>query len=159
MRILTKKIFREIWDSKFRSLSIILIVANTIMLLAGLRAAHPVFFNAYDLNMIESNVADGTFSFSEPIGEDNVTMIEEDIVFMNQNHISSIDGRIQLLSEVEFQGERFQAMVLGIDFPNEVNQLIIEQKDSDIVDENLILQSNSSCLIETHFVDVLRKDI
>ena len=55
MKILTKKIFREIWGSKFRSLSIILVVAITIMLLAGLRAAHPVFFNAYDLNMIESD--------------------------------------------------------------------------------------------------------
>ncbi len=160
MKILTKKIFREIWDSKFRSLSIILVVAITIMLLAGLRAAHPVFFNAYDLNMIESNVADGTFSFSEPIDSSNITTIRGNSTFLNHNNISSIDGRIHLLSEVEFNGEKFQAMVLGIDFPNEVNQLIIEQKDPEILDENLILESNSSCLIETHFVGgILGQDV
>ncbi len=151
MKILTKKIFRDIWDSKFRSLSIVIIIALTVMLLAGLRAGHPVLFNTYDLNLEYYNVADGTFTFSEPIDSDNVTLIRDDIGFMNQNNISNIEGRIKYLTEIEFQGEKFPAVILGIDFPNQVNQLVIEEKASDIVDVKDILQSNTSCLVDTHF--------
>ncbi|MCE7743067.1 MAG: FtsX-like permease family protein, partial [Candidatus Heimdallarchaeota archaeon] len=151
MKILTKKMFREIWKSKFRSLSIVLIIALTITLLAGLRAGHPVLFNTYDLNLTYYNVADGTFSFSEPIEANNVTEIRENIAFMEENNITKIEGRIQFLTEIVFKGEKFQAVVLGIDYPTEINQLVIERQAEDITNTSLILQSNSSCLLETHF--------
>ncbi|MCG3221779.1 MAG: FtsX-like permease family protein, partial [Candidatus Heimdallarchaeota archaeon] len=151
MKILTKKIFREIKENKFKSLSIILIVALTIMLLAGLRAGHPVLFNTFELNQKYYNVADGIFTFSEPMESNNITAIRNNIDFMNQNKIVKIEGRIHYLTEINFQGEKFQAVIFGVDFPNELNQLVIEKRATDIEDEKLILQSNSSCLIETHF--------
>ncbi|MHA1200335.1 MAG: ABC transporter permease [Candidatus Heimdallarchaeaceae archaeon] len=151
MKILNKKIFREIWKSKFRSFSIVLIVALTIALLAGLRAGHPVLFNTYDLNMTYYNVADGTFSFSEPIETNNVTEIRNNTVFMEENNITKIEGRIHFLTEIVFKGEKFQAVVLGIDYPTEINQLVIERKAEDITNTSLILQSNTSCLLDTHF--------
>ncbi len=151
MKILTKKTFREIWKNKFRSLSIVLIIAQTIALLAGLRAGHPILFNTYDLNLTYYNVADGTFTFSEPIESNNVTEIRNNLVFMEENNITKIEGRIQYLTEIVYKGEKFQAVVYGINYPTDVNQLVIEKKAEDITNTSLILQSNSSCLLETHF--------
>ncbi|NPD90312.1 MAG: FtsX-like permease family protein [Asgard group archaeon] len=151
MKILTKKIFREMKENKFRSLSIIIIIALTVMLLAGLRASHPVLFNTYELNQRYYDVADGTFTFSEPMELNNVTAIKNNIEFMDQNNIANIEGRIHYLTEITFKGEKFQAVIFGIDYPNEVNQLVIEKSATDIDNEKHILQSNSSCLVETHF--------
>ncbi len=151
MKILTKKIFREIWYNKFRSLSIITIIALTIALLAGLRAGHPVLFNTYNLNLKYYNVADGTFSFSEPIESDNVTDIRNNSSFMEKNNITDVEGRIIYLTEAVFKGDNFQAVVFGIDYPNSVNQLVIESKSEDIINTSQIFQSNSSCLLDTHF--------
>ena len=151
MKILTKKIFREIWDNKFRSLSIVIVIALSITLLSGMRAGHPVLFNTYDLNQEYYNVADGTFTFSEPLGNANVTDIKANSSFLEEFRIDSLESRIHYTTEVQFNGEKFQAVVLGINYPNQLNQLVIEEKSSDIIDDSTILDSNTSCLVETHF--------
>ena len=151
MKILSKKTFREIWTHKFRSISIITVVAFTVGLLAGLRAGYPVLFNTYELNLTHYNVADGTFSFSEPIEANNVTEISNNLSFMEENNISFIEGRILYFTEVVFKGEIFQSIVLGINYPNEINQLVIEQQAEGITNTSQIFESNSSCLLDTHF--------
>jgi putative ABC transport system permease protein len=157
MKILTTKIFRDIWSNKFRSLSIVLVISFTLMLLAGLRAGHPVLFNTYDYNLEYYNVADGTFSFSEPIVMNNISSIQSNTSFMTSNQINSIEGRIHYLTDIIYKEEIFQAVIYGINYPNEVNQLVIEKRSSDIPSNNVLFESNSSCIIETHFAGNVMK--
>ncbi|MHA1115681.1 MAG: ABC transporter permease [Candidatus Heimdallarchaeaceae archaeon] len=151
MKIMTKKTLREIMNNKFRSLSIVLIVAITLGMLVGLRAAEPGLFATYKLNMREQNVADGTFSFTQMIDESNVTAISNNQTFLQHSDISEIEGRIFYSTELIFNDEPFKAYVIGIDFPTVLNRLIIEEKADDISDINSILDKNYSCLIETRF--------
>ncbi len=151
MKILTKKLFREIWRNKFRSVSIILVIAISIALLSGLRAGQPVIFNTYELNQEYYNVADGTFSFSEPLENTNVSTIKTNSGFLDEFSIDRIESRIYFMTEIKFKGEKFPAAVIGVNFPNQLNQLVIEEKSSEIGDESTILDSDTSCLVETHF--------
>lgn len=151
MKIMTKKTLREIKNNKFRSLSIVLIVAITLAMLVGLRAAEPGLFATYNLNMREQHVADGTFSFTQMIDESNVTAISNNQTFLQQSDISEIEGRIFYSTELIFNDEPFKAYVIGIDFPNKLNVLNIEEKADDITDDNTILDKNNSCLVETRF--------
>ena len=151
MKILTKKLFREIWRNKFRSISIVLVIAISIALLSGLRAGQPVLFNTYELNQEYYNVADGIFSFSEPLGNTNVSTIVTNSSFLDEFSIDRVESRIYFFTEILFKGEMFPAAVIGVNFPNQLNQLVIEEKSSEIGDESTILDSNTSCLVETHF--------
>ena len=151
MKILTKKLFREIWRNKFRSVSIVLVIAISIALLSGLRAGQPVIFNTYELNQDYYNVADGTFSFSEPLGNANVSTIKTNSSFFDEFSLDRVESRIYFMTEIQFKGEKFPAAVIGINFPNQLNQLVIEEKSSEIGDESTILDSNTSCLVEIHF--------
>ncbi|MHA1400678.1 MAG: ABC transporter permease [Candidatus Heimdallarchaeaceae archaeon] len=163
MRIMVKKIFREIWRNKFRSLSIIIVVTVSLALLVGLRSGNPILFDTYDLNMKEFNVADGTFTFSEPIDEGNITAIQNNQTLLSEAKIDLIEGRILYLTEITYKGEKFKAVVIGIKYPNSLNQLVIEEKADDITDENKILDSDTSCLIETRFaghnLDIIGQDV
>ena len=148
---MTKKIFREIWASKFRSISIIIIVASTVAFLAGMRASYPMILATYDLNRETYNVADGRFTFNQPIHQNNLSLIESNNTILEDMRIDQIDGRILFYTDITYNNEKFQAIIIGVNYPNKVNQLVIEEKAGDITDSDLILKSNSSCLIETHF--------
>ncbi|MHA1397459.1 MAG: ABC transporter permease [Candidatus Heimdallarchaeaceae archaeon] len=151
MRILTKKIFREIWRNKFRSILMISVVSISLMLLAGMRAGYPILFNTYKLNQKTYNVADGIFTFSNPIQYSNLTNLRQNTQLLETYEIDRLDGRICYLTEITYKGERFQAIVIGVNYPNDVNQLVIEEKSADIQDVTKILDSNDSCLVEIHF--------
>ncbi len=151
MNIMSKKIFREIWLNKFRSLSIIAIVAITISMVSGMLAAEPMFYDTYALNQVVSNTADGRFTFTQPVVQTNVTVIKNNSTFMDENNIDRIEGRIIFNTELKFEEEKFSAIVIGIDYPNEVNQLTIEQRSESISSDSELLAGNDSCLIETHF--------
>ncbi len=148
---MTKKIFREIWASKFRSISIVIIVASTVAFLAGMRASYPMILATYDLNRETYNVADGRFTFNQPIHQNNLSLIESNNTILEDMSIDRIDGRILFHTDITYNNEKFQAIIIGVNYPNKVNQLVIEEKAGDITDSDLILKSNSSCLIETHF--------
>ena len=162
MSIMFKKIFREIWLNKFRSLSIIAIVAITIGMVSGMLAAEPMFYDTYQLNLDVSNTADGRFTFTQPVAQTNVTIIKNNTTFLNDNNIDRIEGRIIFNTELKFEEEKFSAIVIGIDYPNEVNQLTIEQRSASITSDSDLLVGNNSCLIETHFagsIPILGQDI
>jgi ABC-type antimicrobial peptide transport system permease subunit len=151
MKILTKKIFREIWSSKFRSASIVILVAFTVAFLGGLRASYPMIVATYDLNRETYNVADGRFSFYQPIHENNATLLENNYNLLSEAKINRLEGRVIFYSDITYNNEKFQAVIIGIDYPNKVNQLVIEEKSEDITDINTILDSSTNCLVETHF--------
>ncbi|MHA1244975.1 MAG: ABC transporter permease [Candidatus Heimdallarchaeota archaeon] len=148
---MTKKIFRDMWQNKFRSFSIILMVAITVAMLSGLRAGYPLLLATYDLNRETYNVADGRFSFYQPIDQDNVSAIKADTALLEDAKIDRIEGRILIHTELIFSGEKFQAVVIGINYPNDVNQIVVETTSPDITDTNNVLDSNTSCLLEARF--------
>ncbi len=148
---MTKKIFREIWFNKFRSISIISVVAITVAMFSGMRAGYPMLLASYNLNREISNVADGRFTFLQPVNQDNLTVIKNNDVLLSKANIDRIDGRILFQTSLLYKGEKFQAMVIGVDYPNEVNELIIEAQAEDITNTSQLLAANNSCIIETHF--------
>ncbi len=151
MLIMTKKIFREIWRNKFRSISIIIVVAISLGVLAGLRAGKPILYGTYDLNMKINNVSDGTFTFSRPIDETNITSIRSNTTFFDDANLALVEGRIFYITELVYKGQTFKAIVIGIHYPNSLNKLVIEDKASDIDNDTKILDDNTSCIIETRF--------
>ena len=151
MSILDTKVRREILSNKFRSFTIIMVVAISLAMMTGLRAAQPMVNATLDENLIKNNVADGRFTFSAPIQEGNVTSISGDASFIDEAKIDRIDGRIILPSKLTYKGEVFPAVIIGINYPNKVNELQIEQRSSDIKSNTDIFASNTSCLIETRF--------
>ncbi len=159
---MSKKIFREIWINKFRSLSIVTIVAITIAMISGMLAAEPMIQDTFDLNLDVYNTADGRFTFTQPVAQNNVTAIKNNTTFLNENNIDRIEGRIIFYSELKFNEEKFTAVIIGIDYPNEVNQLVIEQRSESIATNSELLVANNSCLLETHFagsIPLLGQDI
>ncbi|NPE09474.1 MAG: ABC transporter permease [Asgard group archaeon] len=151
MKIMTKKIFREIRTSKFRSFSIVILVAFTVAFLGGMRASYPMILETYNLNKETYNVADGRFTFFQPIQQNNLSVISTNSTFLTEANIDQIDGRVIFYSDITLDGEKFPAIIIGTDYPNKVNQLVIEESASDIEDVDEILNSNTSCLVETHF--------
>ncbi|NHJ46577.1 MAG: ABC transporter permease [Asgard group archaeon] len=151
MKIMSKKIFREIWRSKFRSASIVILVAFTVAFLGGMRASYPMILATYDLNRDTYNVADGRFSFNQPIHENNATALATNSSFLSNAKINRIEGRVIFYSDITYNNEKFQAVIIGVEYPNKVNQLFIEEASEDITDVNQIIDSNASCLVETHF--------
>ena len=151
MRIMNKKIFREIWFNKFRSISIILVVAITVAMFSGMRASYPMLLASYDLNRDINNVADGRFTFSQPINQDNLTTIKNNNQLLSDANIDRIDGRILFQSSLQYNKEKFQVIVIGVDYPNKVNELVIEAQAEDVTNTSQLLTANDSCIIETHF--------
>jgi len=160
MSILDTKVFREIRFHKFRSLTIVAIVAITLALLTGMRASYPMVYNTLDKNLIENNVADGRYTFTSPIMENNISEIKNDQAFLTDSKIDQIEGRIILPTELTYEGNIFPAIIIGIDYPNEVNQLVIEKNASEIHSDSDFFKENTSCLIENRFAgDLLGQSV
>ncbi|MHA1765563.1 MAG: ABC transporter permease [Promethearchaeota archaeon] len=160
MSILDTKVFREIRFHKFRSLTIVTIVAITLALLTGMRASYPMVYNTLDKNLIENNVADGRYTFTSPIMENNITEIENDQTFLSESKIDQIEGRIFLPTELTYNGNIFPAIVIGINYPNEINKIYIEQKADEIHSNSDFFKDNMSCIIETRFAgDLLGQNV
>lgn len=145
------KVLREIKNQKFRSLLIIAIVAVILGMLVGMRAGYPMMDATYELNMVENHVADGRYTFMNPILENNVSIIEEDEDFISENNIDRIEGRIIYQSEINYTNEIFPAVIIGIDFPNQINQVYLEQVSEDVNAETNFLEDKNNCIIETRF--------
>ena len=78
MKIMSTKVFREIKEQKFRSILIIGIVAVSLSLMISMRASYPMMMASYRENIRQQSVADGRFTFTSPILESNVSVIEND---------------------------------------------------------------------------------
>ena len=102
MKIMTKKIFREIWINKFRSLSIVIIVAVSLALLSGMRAGYPMILSTYKLNTETYNIADGRFTFVQPIDQQNVTTLDSSTSLKSQLGLKEVMGRILFHSEIYY---------------------------------------------------------
>jgi putative ABC transport system permease protein len=151
MKIMNRKVFREIRFYKFRSLTIVAVIAISVALLTGLRASQPMVLSTYEENLIQNNVADGRFTFSSPILENNLSVIDNNKSFLSNAKIDKIEGRIILQTDLTYKGSKFPAVVIGVNCPNKVNKLFIEQQSSDISNSSNILNSSTNAIIETRF--------
>ena len=94
MKIMDKKVFREIKIQKFRSLLIVSIVTVTVAMILGMRAGYPMIMATYEENMRHNNVADGRFTLTAPISDSNITQIRNDAEFLRSNNIADIEGSL-----------------------------------------------------------------
>ncbi len=160
MNILNTKIFREIRINKGRSITIISVVAITFALLAGMRASGPMLYDSLDQNHIEKNVADGRMQFIQPILQSNITSIRNDNTFLDNSNIDRIEGRLVIRSEIIYKEEKFPAVIIGINYPNSVNELHVTGISNQIDSIENIFNDNSSCMIEARFAGgLLGQDI
>ena len=151
MTLMDLKVFREIKTQKLRSLLIIGIVAVTVGMVSGMRVSYPMILENYNENLKERSVADGRFTFSSPIAETNVTDILADSTFLQNNNIQDLEGRIMFLSEVSYQEEKFPAIIIGIDYPNTLNELALDQIGSGVDRNSNFLAENHSIIVESRF--------
>ncbi|MHA1618862.1 MAG: ABC transporter permease, partial [Promethearchaeota archaeon] len=124
-------------------------------MITSMRGAYPMVYATLDENLIQNNVADGRFTFANPIMEDNVSAILNDSALMQAGNLDRVDGRFIFSSDLIYEGEKFPVIVIGVNFPNEVNQLVVEQRSSDIISNDLVLDNSSNCLLETRFAGSL----
>ncbi|MBD3351675.1 MAG: FtsX-like permease family protein [Candidatus Lokiarchaeota archaeon] len=155
MKIMNIKALREIKNQKFRSIMIVGIVAVTITMLLGMRAGYPMIMASYEENLIDNNVADGRFTFSSFIAENNISLISEDETFLNDNNIDDVEGRLQFYTDIFYKEQRFPAIIIGIEYPNVVNQVYIESLSEDSSDDHTLLNSTHNCIIESRFAGSL----
>jgi len=121
LKILTRKIFREIRRNKFRSIVIILTVTITITLGIGLlnvKDSYDATIAAHHENL---NNADLRIRLDEFIPESNLSdwMIEPTI---SDGKIEDLEGRILIYASINHLNEDFKAYIIGVNFSiNEIN--------------------------------------
>ncbi|UYP45834.1 hypothetical protein NEF87_002119 [Candidatus Lokiarchaeum ossiferum] len=151
MKIMDIKVFREIKQQKFRSILIVSIVAVTLTMVLGMRAGYPMVIASYEENLRNSNVADGRFSLTAPVLEESVEKIQNDSEFLTNHKIADVEGRLITYTEIEYNGEIFPSILIGVEFPNQINQVSL-QSVSSLGDTNPNFLANSSnCIIDAAF--------
>lgn len=159
MSIMDLKVLREIKTHKFRSFLIIISVALTLGMVIGMRGAYPMIMASYEEDLLQNNVADGRFTFtSVPIQESNITDIKNN--YRESFELDTIEGRIQIKTELTYNDEKFPAIVIGIEYPNKINQLTIEKKADNIDDDSDFLEDTTNCIVESKFAgELLGQDV
>lgn len=155
MRLLDRKVWREIRSQKFRSILITSIVAVTIALIIGMRSGDTMVLATYEENLKLNNVADGRFSFTAPVLQANVSAIKQDSYFLDQNHIADIEGRLMIYSEITYRGEKFPSIIIGVEYPNTINRVYIESIQEGFNNNAELLNGTSNCIIESRFAGSL----
>ena len=160
MKIMDRKVFREIKIQKFRSLLIVSIVTVTVAMILGMRAGYPMIMATYEENMRHNNVADGRFTLTAPISDSNITQIRNDAEFLRSNNIADIEGRLIIYSEMQYAEETFPCIVIGVNFPNLINKVYLEENSTFAAENSNFLQNKSNCIIESQFAgNLLGQDV
>ena len=142
MRILTKKIFREIRLNKFRSTVIVLTVVITITLGIGLlniKDSYDATIAAHHKNL---NNADIRVRLNDYIPENNLTTWISDQNIKDAG-IENLEGRIFLFGSVTYKNEDFKAYLIGVNFSlNEINQLEIQPGHQPTSDSEVVVEKH-----------------
>jgi putative ABC transport system permease protein len=147
LKILTRKIFREIRRNKFRSIVIILTVTITITLGIGLLNVKDSYDATIAAHYENLNNADLRIRLDEFIPASNLSdwMTAPTI---SDGKIEDLEGRIFIYASINHLNEDFKAYIIGVNFSiNEINKL-------ELVTGNLPSDS-SQVLIDKHFRSVL----
>ena len=143
MKILTKKIFREIRLNKFRSVVIVLTVTITIALGIGLlniKDSYDATITAHYQNLQN---ADLRVRLGEFIPDQNLTewLSQSDI---QEAGIEDLEGRIFQYATVTYNDVEYKAYLIGVNFSkNTINHLEVEFGTEPDLDTEI--------LIERHF--------
>ncbi len=150
MKILTKKIFREIRFNKFRSAIIILTVAIAIMTGIGfisIRKAYMATVAAHheNLNNADLRVRLNNYTSLDIAALENNPTIKE-------AGITDLEGRIFDYSTIEFKNESYNTYLIGLDLEdNTINKLEIEKSTKELEEGGTQGLKENQVLVERHF--------
>ncbi|MFX0183207.1 MAG: FtsX-like permease family protein [Candidatus Hodarchaeota archaeon] len=140
MKILTKKIFREIRFNKLRSAIIILTVFTAISLGIGFVNMVSSGYASVAANDKFLNNADLRVRLTEYISEDNVSSL------LNESEkeaadVSGLEGRVFEYASVIYKEKLFNAYLIGVDLgTNEINTLKLRSGKLPLVNQVLVEQ-------------------
>ncbi|MHA1819758.1 MAG: ABC transporter permease [Promethearchaeota archaeon] len=155
MRIMDKKVFREIVSNKGRSLIIVLAVSITLSLMISMRGGYPMLIDSYTENMIYQNVADGRFTFTSPVSQILIDQMQNNKTFLENNHINNLESRIFFKTDITYKGNQFPAIIIGVDYPNKVNKLVFHEISPGINISTNFLNGTHNCIMELRFAGVI----
>ncbi|MFX1513392.1 MAG: ABC transporter permease, partial [Promethearchaeota archaeon] len=142
MKILTKKIFREVRFNKFRSIVIILTVAVAIMIGIGFMNVKKSFNATIAAHHANLNNADLRMRLNKYITIDEESLLQRSSI--KNAGITDIEGRIFQYTSVDFKGENYKGYLIGVNFnKNSINTLEIERGS--------LPQTQNEALVERHF--------
>ncbi|RLI63864.1 MAG: hypothetical protein DRO88_08785, partial [Promethearchaeia archaeon] len=102
-----------------------------------------------------NHVADGRFTFTAPVMQTNISTIKQDSLFLEQNHIADIEGRLVIYSEITYKGEKFPSIIIGVEYPNSINQVYLESIQDGQSNSAELLNGTTNCIIESRFAGSL----
>ncbi|UCE13172.1 MAG: FtsX-like permease family protein [Candidatus Heimdallarchaeota archaeon] len=147
MKILTKKVFREIRFNRFRSIMIILTVFLALTLGLGLINLKDSAMKSVEATNQQLNNADLRVRLKKYISEANVSSILNEVQKENSG-ISDMEGRIFEYCTVNYKDKIHKAYLIGIDFEKtRINQLKLRGGKETL--------SNDEVYVEQHFGNVL----
>ena len=155
MNLMDLKVWREVKTQKLRSILIIGIVAITLSMVIGMRAGYPMMIATYEENLRQSNVADGRFTFASPMNESDLKTLKEDTEFLSQNKIDRLEGRLIMRTDLIYNDKPFPVILIGIKYPNQVNQVYIEEAADDIDQNSDFMANTTNIIIESRFAGSL----
>ena len=123
MKYMRKKLFRELWEMKFRAVLVILSIGMAIGLYGGLLLVEDNVFASRDLTLADLKYEDARFS---TFGMANTSIVAD--INSNVDNIKTIDQRIALDTIVSYNDEEFSGLIYGIDSSRRplINNLLID---------------------------------
>ncbi|MFX0015373.1 MAG: ABC transporter permease [Promethearchaeota archaeon] len=142
MKILTKKIFRDIRFNKFRSIMIILTVFLALTLGLGLMNLKDSAMASVEATNKELNNADIRIRLSEYIPENNLSSLisesEKEIA-----GITDLEGRIFEYCTVKFNNKIHKAYLIGINFEKtRINKLRVKVGNEQLSDDQVFVEQH-----------------
>jgi putative ABC transport system permease protein len=156
LKLLTKKIFREIRLNKFRSVVIILTVTITIALGIGLLNIKESYDATIEAHYINLDNADLRIRLSEFIPDDEISLWMAH-TSVQEAGVEDLEGRIFLYSTVTYNKKDYKAYLIGVNFSkNSINKLKIEYGNLPTSETEIILERHfTSFFIEPPNSDLI----
>ncbi len=153
MRPSWKKMFKDMWNHKIRTLSIILAVSITISVYSGMMLSYDAIWAARSLNYEELNFHDGRANFDflplsmlENLSTniDNLSSINKDL-----GNLKQIMFLLDVPSIVKWEDEEYTAQVMGI---NATSEPVIDKFEYRTNDSSYFSgEGKREILLEYHF--------
>jgi len=156
MRILTKKILRDIWYQKGRSLSIIVIIALAMGLYAGVLSSYYSATDAFNTTETQLNLHSVRYQSNTPINASKIDL-------SHNSAVTAVDSRLAVVTSVQINhdNQSYTSPYYGIrdgehpkvsDFLLQRGRLI--QNSSEVLLEDKFMDSHNIQLGSTIHIDV-----
>lgn len=99
MKSLRKNIFREIWQTKSRFISILAIIALSIGFFSGIKSSAPSLIKTADDYFIENNLMDFRLVSTVGFDDDDISAIEEseDVMQVMPSYMADVITTLEIM--------------------------------------------------------------